>query len=274
VRDILLNGEQRTDRTGTGTIALFGKQMRFDISQSIPILTTKKMYWKSCIIELLWFLRGDTDITFLKENGVNIWNGNTTREYLDANGLQHIPERNIGKGYGFQWRRFGGEEDGGGGFDQIKHIIHLLKTQPNSRRIFMSSWNPAQMRDMALPPCHVSAQFYVDNNRRLSCHMYQRSVDCFLGLPFNILSYAVLTYVLATICDMTPYELIISTGDTHIYNNHLEQIQEQLERIPFSPPTLRVNPDIKYKEIEDITIEDFEVIGYCHHPPLKAKMAV
>lgn len=272
-------GCERADRTGTGTISLFGKQLCLDISNTVPILTTKMVAWKSCIKELLWFLNGCTDANVLKQQGVHIWNGNTTRDFLDSRGLSHLPEGDIGCGYGFQWRHFGDayktcKDEYTGGFDQIKYIIEQLKTDPYSRRIFMSSWNPQHMSQMALPPCHVSAQFYVDNERGLSCHMYQRSVDCFLGLPFNIFSYTVLTYILATICDMKPKELVISMGDTHIYKDHLEQVNKQLERIPIVPPKLVVNPRIKDIPLSDISVDDFDVIGYFHHEQLKGNMSV
>jgi thymidylate synthase/dihydrofolate reductase len=279
MRDVLREGHARPDRTGTGTVGVFGRQLRFDISESVPLLTTKLVPWKSVIKELLWFLRGDTDASILQKDGVRIWDGNTTREFLDSRGLSHLPEGDIGCGYGFQWRHFGEQyntckDKHTGGFDQIQNIIHQLKTDPYSRRIFMSAWNPKDMHMMALPPCHVSAQFYVDHENKLSCHMYQRSVDCFLGLPFNIFSYCVLTHILATICGFVPHELIISTGDTHIYQDHIQQIKTQLARVPISSPKLVVNPRIKDVSLEDITIEDFDVVGYFHHEMIKGNMSV
>jgi thymidylate synthase len=272
-------GSERPDRTGTGTKGMFGKHLTFDISEHVPLLTTKFVPWKSCIKELLWFMKGQTDATILQEQDVHIWDGNTTREFLDSRGLTSLPEGDIGCGYGFQWRHFGEQyktckDTYTGGFDQLSYVIDQLKNDPYSRRIFMSAWNPQHMHNMALPPCHVSAQFYVDQDRNLSCHMYQRSVDCFLGLPFNIFSYTVLTHILATICDMKPKELIISMGDTHVYLDHMEQVNKQLDRIPIAPPKLYVNPRIKDIPIEDIHINDFDVIGYFHHDTLKGKMSV
>lgn len=280
---VLLNGKKRPDRTGTGTISTFGKQVRFDISETIPLLTTKFVPWKACIKELLWFLKGQTDARILQNQGVRIWDGNTSREFLDNRGLGHLPEGDIGCGYGFQWRHFSADYNtckdsyNGQGFDQIAYIINELKTNPFSRRIFMTAWNAAAISQMALPPCHVSAQFYVeedDGSRLLSCHMYQRSVDCFLGLPFNIFSYSVLTYILAKICDMKPKELIISTGDTHIYVDHVDAVKEQITRTPLVPCSIVVNDCIKDKSINDITIDDFEIVGYFHHGALKGKMSV
>jgi thymidylate synthase len=286
LKDILEYGSKRSDRTGTGTTSVFGRQLRFDISGSIPLLTTKYVPWKAVVKELLWFLRGDTDASKLAADGVRIWDGNTSREFLDGRGLSHLPEGDIGAGYGFQWRHFGGAYqtcketyDNTIGYDQVAAVLEQLRHDPFSRRIFMSAWNPAVLKDMALPPCHVSAQFYVDEDqvtgqRHLSCHMYQRSVDTFLGLPFNIMSYATLTHILATLTDMHPKELIISTGDTHIYNDHIEQIKTQIERYPYSAPLLVIDPAIKEKRLEEITVDDFDVIGYFHHNVLKGKMAV
>jgi thymidylate synthase len=286
LKDILQYGSKRSDRTGTGTTSVFGRQLRFDISGSIPLLTTKYVPWKAVIKELLWFLRGDTDASKLAADGVRIWDGNTSREFLDGRGLAHLPEGDIGAGYGFQWRHFGGAYqtcketyDNTIGYDQVAAVLDQLRNDPFSRRIYMSAWNPAALKDMALPPCHVSAQFYVGEDQatgqhHLSCHMYQRSVDTFLGLPFNIMSYATLTHILATLTDMHPKELIISTGDTHIYNDHIEQIKTQIERYPYSAPLLVIDPAIKEKRLEEITVDDFDVIGYFHHGVLKGKMAV
>jgi thymidylate synthase len=280
---VLTNGKNRGDRTGTGTISVFGEHMRFDISQNLPVLTTKFVPWKSCIKELLWFLKGQTDVTILQKDGVKIWDGNTSRDFLDKQGLSHLPEWDLGEGYGYQWRHFGAEyktckdDYTGQGFDQIKFIINELKTNPFSRRMYMTSWNASRLHNMALPPCHLSAQFYVDIDdgvKHLSCQMYQRSVDTFLGCPWNIMSYAVLTYILATICDMKPKELIMCLGDTHIYSTHIEQVKEQLTRTPYPFPKLFVNTDIKNKELEDISIEDFHLVDYKYHPAIKARMAV
>ena len=280
---ILNDGKKRPDRTGTGTIGVFGEQLRFSIRNVIPIITSKQMAWKTCIKELLWFMRGDTNANHLKEQGVHIWNGNTTREFLDARGLTDLNEGDIGAGYGFQWRHFGAEYKGcdkdyrGQGVDQLQYVIDTLKTDPYNRRIFMSAWNPQALDRMALPPCHVSVQFYVEldheGNKLLSCHMYQRSVDCFLGLPFNIMSYATLTHLLAMWCDMIPSELIISMGDTHIYLDHIDQVYTQLGRTPYALPRLVINPGVKQKKIEEVSIDDFSLIEYHSHPSIKAKMS-
>lgn len=292
VRSIMNSGEHRADRTGTGTISLFGHQLRFDISETVPLLTTKFVPWKSCIQELLWFLKGRTDSRELESVGVGIWKGNTRREFLDQRGLSHLPEGDIGAGYGFQWRHFGGEyqtcetDYTGSGYDQIAEVIRQLKEDPTSRRILFSAWNPMALSQMALPPCHVLCQFYVSNKPngragdfgtpkpRLSCHMYQRSQDVFLGAPFNIFSYTALTYLLAKICNMVPHELIISTGDTHIYKDHVEQMKEQLKRMPLVAPILCVSETVAEKSIDDITLEDFNVEGYFYHPRLYGKMSV
>lgn len=273
LRQVLENGNTRPD----GTISLFGMQMRFDISNSVPVLTTKKMAWKTCLKELLWFLRGDTDTSKL---GAKIWDANTTREYLDKRGLQDLPEGDIGAGYGFQWRHFGAEYRDcktqygpDEGVDQVQYILNQLRNDPYSRRILMSSWNPASLPRMALPPCHVSAQFYVGEGRTLSCHMYQRSVDCFLGLPFNIMSYSVLTCIFARMCGMTPKELIISTGDTHIYNQHISQVKEQLAKEPFASPKLHMKFD-ENASVEDLRLDDFDLEGYVHHGAMPAPIVV
>jgi thymidylate synthase len=287
LKKTLHNGEERDDRTGTGTLSLFGEQLRFDISNSVPLLTTKKMGWKSIIHELLWFLRGDTNANNLKAVGVNIWDGNTTREFLDARGLKNCPPGDIGAGYGFQWRHSGAEYttcDGNytgdnAGFDQIAYILNELRTNPTSRRMYMTAWNPSALDTMALPPCHVSAQFYVNidkttGTKHLSCHMYQRSVDEFLGLPYNILSYSVLTYILAKKTGMLPKELIISMGDAHVYKNHIDQVNEQIARVPLPFPTLDLSDDIITKDFSEITIDDFTMLGYQSHPAIKAPMAI
>lgn len=291
LNEVMTEGALRSDRTGTGTLSVFARQLRFDISKSVPVLTTKNVAWKAVIKELLWFMKGHTDSAELSAQGVHIWKGNSSRSFLNSRGLVHLPEGDIGAGYGFQWRHFGAtyktchDDYGGEGVDQLAEVIRLLKTDPTSRRIFMSAWNPAAMKDMALPPCHVSAQFFVDDNaaslgeggtpkRRLSCHMYQRSVDCFLGLPFNIFSYTVLTYILAAWCDMDPHELIISTGDTHIYSNHVEQVRAQLSRKPLAKPVLIVNERVKNKRIHELELDDFELVEYQHHPKISAVMSV
>jgi dihydrofolate reductase/thymidylate synthase len=277
---ILSYGSKKEDRTGTGTISHFGNMIEFDISEYVPALTTKKLFWKSVIKELLWFLRGDTDATILNNQGVNIWKGNSSKEAQYNLGLGHLKEGDCGANYSFQWKHFGAtygtcnDDYTGQGIDQIAYIENLLKTDKHSRRIFLSGWNPPDLSKTVLPPCHVSCQFYVDNNDNLSCHMYQRSCDVFLGLPFNILSYTVLTYILAVRCNLKPARLCISIGDTHIYNDHIVQIKEQLQKPSFSMPRLVINNAIKSKEWKDITIDDFDLIGYFCNPAIKAKMSV
>lgn len=278
-RKVLDYGEDRNDRTGTGTIAIFGEQMKFDLSHSIPILTTKRVPWKGCIEELLWFMRGDTNATILNAKGVKIWNQNSTRDFLDGVGLSHLEEGDCGANYSFQWRHFGAEYKDcsasytNEGTDQIANIERLLKTNRDSRRIFMSAWNPCDLNKTVLPPCHVSVQFYVDNKERLHCHMYQRSCDMFLGVPWNILSYSILTRILALRSGLGVGTLTISTGDTHIYKDHFEQIHEQLLRDELSAPLLLIRDEVKTKSIEDITIDDFEMVGYFPHNSIKASMS-
>jgi thymidylate synthase len=267
LKHILENGTQKTDRTGTGTKSVFGYQMRFDLSEGFPMVTTKKVHLKSIIYELLWFLKGDTNIKYLTENGVRIWN-----EWADENG-------DLGPVYGHQWRNWNSE-----GIDQIKELINTLKTNPDSRRMLVSAWNPSVMPDTskpfsenvangkaALPPCHAFFQFYVADNK-LSCQLYQRSADVFLGVPFNIASYALLTMMVAQVCDLEVGDFVHSFGDVHIYSNHQEQVDLQLSR-DFRPlPTMKINPKIKH--IDDFTFEDFELIGYDPHPTIKAPVAV
>ncbi|MEO0329608.1 MAG: thymidylate synthase [Pseudomonadota bacterium] len=254
---VLENGTDRGDRTGTGTRSVFGHQMRFDLSGGFPVLTTKKLHLRSIIIELLWFLRGDTNIAWLKDNGVSIWN-----EWADANG-------ELGPVYGYQWRSW--PNPNGEAVDQIKNLVESLKNNPNSRRHIVSAWNPAFVDDMALPPCHCLFQFHVANGK-LSCQLYQRSADIFLGVPFNIASYALLTMMLAQVCDYEPGDFVHTFGDTHIYHNHFEQAREQLTRQPLALPEMRINPDIN--NIFDFTFEDFELLGYESHPHIKAAVAV
>lgn len=282
LKDILENGSNKEDRTDTGTLSVFGRQLRFDISGTkCPIITTKKMPWKSCIEELLWFLNGCTDSKKLEERGVKIWTKNTTRSFLDKRGLTHYDEGDIGPGYGFQWRHFGAKYEGcnedyeNKGIDQLENIIHLLKNDPFSRRIILTAWNPVELRNMALPPCHCFAQFYVNSEKELSCHMYQRSVDTFLGFPWNIASYSILTKILALKCDLKPKELIISTGDTHIYSNHIDQVKEQIGRVILDDfPDLIIDSSVKNKEFKEISINNFEVINYTHYGTIRADMAV
>lgn len=257
LRDILANGTQKEDRTGTGTISVFGRQMRFDLSAGFPLVTTKKLHTRSIFYELLWFLRGDTNIAFLKENRVSIWD-----EWADENG-------ELGPVYGKQWRRW--ETADGRTIDQISQVITQIKTNPDSRRLLVSAWNVGEVETMALPPCHLLFQFYVANGK-LSCQLYMRSIDCFLGLPFNIASYALLTHLIAQQCDLDVGEFIWTGGDCHLYLNHLEQARLQLTRDPRSLPQLVIKR--KPASIFDYVYEDFEIVNYQSHPHIAAQVAV
>jgi len=284
---IMEHGEKdRPDRTGVGTISTFGHQLRFDISHSIPLLTTKFVPWKAVIKELLWFLRGETDSKTLEKDGVNIWRLNSTREFLDKNGLNDYREGTIGPMYGWIWNHVGATysgpdtDYGNSGINQLENLITGLKEDPYSRRHLLTTYSPEHAKSGVLYPCHgVITQFYVHaptngGLMQLSCHTYCRSQDTFLGQPFNIASYAILTYIIAKMCNMTPKELVLSTGDTHIYKSHVAQVQQQLTRTPWPFPILEVNDDIQHKSFKEITIDDFKLIGYIHHPPIKADMAV
>lgn len=283
LNDIMKNGKGRPDRTGVGTLSVFGRQLHFDISKSIPVLTTKFVSLKSVIMELLWFLKGCTDSKTLEKENVNIWKLNTTQEFLTKRGLDYR-EGDTGPMYGFVWRHAGAEYRGcdanytNEGYDQFIALINGLKKDPYSRRHIMSTFSPQYIDQGVLIPCHgIVTQMHVeeeDGKLFLSCHTYCRSQDTFLGQPFNIASYAILTHLIAKICDMEPRELIISTGDTHIYKNHIHQVHEQSGRQPLPFPMLRISDDVKQKSIDDIQINDFEVIGYMHHPSIKAEMAV
>jgi thymidylate synthase len=267
LKHVLEHGTQKGDRTGTGTKSVFGYQMRFDLQEGFPMVTTKKLHLKSIIYELLWFLKGDTNINYLQENGVRIWN-----EWADENG-------DLGPVYGHQWRNWNSEE-----IDQIKEVIHTLKHNPNSRRMLVSAWNPSVLPNTAvsfsenvangkaaLPPCHAFFQFYVADGK-LSCQLYQRSADIFLGVPFNIASYALFTMMMAQVCGYQPGDFIHTFGDAHIYNNHFEQVELQLSRDPRPLPTMQLNPDIK--DILDFTFEDFTLLNYDPHPHIKGVVAV
>ena len=257
LRHILDTGASKTDRTGTGTISCFGYQMRFDLSKGFPLVTTKKLHLKSIIYELLWFLRGDTNIRYLKEHGVSIWD-----EWADADG-------ELGPVYGKQWRSWEGAD--GKVVDQISQLIEQIKKTPDSRRLIVSAWNVADLPDMALMPCHALFQFYVAEGR-LSCQLYQRSADCFLGVPFNIASYALLTLMVAQVCGLEPGDFVYTFGDVHLYNNHLEQARLQLTRSPYPLPVMKLNPDIK--DIFGFHFEDFTLENYQFHPAIKASVAV
>ncbi|MDO4161863.1 MAG: thymidylate synthase [Pseudomonadota bacterium] len=254
LRDVLENGVDKMDRTGVGTRSVFGRQMRFDLSQGFPLVTTKKMHLKSIIYELLWFLKGDTNVKYLQEHGVRIWN-----EWADENG-------NLGPVYGSQWRNWNGE-----GIDQIANVIEKLKKTPNDRRMVVSAWNVSKIAEMHLPPCHMMCQFYVANNK-LSCMLYQRAGDMFLGVPFNIASYALLTMMIAQVCGYEAGEFIHTLGDTHIYQNHFAQVREQLTRTPHPLPKMKINPAVK--DINDFQYEDFELTDYQCDEAIKGQVAV
>ncbi len=257
MQTVLDQGVVKGDRTGTGTRSLFGHQMRFDLAAGFPLLTTKKLHLKSIIYELLWFLRGETNVAFLQDNGVRIWN-----EWADEQG-------ELGPVYGAQWRSWPSQD--GEAIDQIDWVLKEIKKNPNSRRLIVSAWNPSEIERMALPPCHLLFQFYVADGR-LSCQLYQRSADVFLGLPFNIASYALLTMMMAQVSDLKVGDFVITLGDTHLYNNHLEQAQLQLQREPLALPSMQINPQIK--AINDFTYSDFELLNYEAHAHIKAQVAV
>jgi thymidylate synthase len=257
VKHIIETGTDKSDRTGTGTKSVFGYQMRFDLSKGFPLVTTKKCHLKSIIYELLWFLQGDTNIGYLKQHNVKIWD-----EWADENG-------DLGPVYGKQWRSWAGA--GGVEVDQVKDLIHQIKNNPDSRRMIISAWNVADLPRMKLMPCHCLFQFYVANGK-LSCQLYQRSADVFLGVPFNIASYALLTMMIAQVCNLQPGEFIHSFGDVHLYSNHFEQANLQLTRTPFPLPTMKINPDVK--DIFSFQFEDFELVNYVSHPGIKAPVAV
>ncbi|MFA8439525.1 thymidylate synthase [Pueribacillus sp. YX66] len=256
-RHILNNGVEKKDRTGTGTISVFGYQMRFDLEKGFPLLTTKKLHLKSIIHELLWFLKGDTNIRYLNENGVRIWN-----EWADENG-------DLGPVYGHQWRSW--PDNKGGTIDQISQVIDQIKNNPNSRRLIVSAWNVADVNDMALPPCHCLFQFYVADGK-LSCQLYQRSADVFLGVPFNIASYSLLTMMIAQVCGLKPGEFVHTFGDTHIYLNHIDQVKLQLTRIPKTLPSIEINRNVQ--SIFDFKYEDFNIRNYDPHPHIKGEVSV
>ncbi|MFO1185644.1 MAG: thymidylate synthase [Bauldia sp.] len=257
MRHVLDSGAEKTDRTGTGTLSVFGHQMRFDLSEGFPLVTTKKLHVRSIVHELLWILSGDTNIGYLKRNGVTIWD-----EWADANG-------DLGPVYGAQWRSWPTAD--GGAIDQIKQVVAAIRANPDSRRLIVSAWNPAEVDKMALPPCHVLFQFYVAGGR-LSCQLYQRSADIFLGVPFNIASYSLLTMMMAQVTGLEPGEFIHSLGDAHLYRNHLDQARLQLSRAPRPLPGMRLNPEVR--SLFDFVYEDFVLEDYDPHPAIKAEVAV
>lgn len=256
MKHVLAHGQKKEDRTGTGTISVFGHQMRFNLDEGFPLLTTKKLHLKSIIYELLWFLKGETNIKYLKDNGVSIWD-----EWADENG-------NLGPVYGAQWRSWQGKDKT---VDQISELIKQIKTNPDSRRLMINAWNVAEIDKMALPPCHVLFQFYVANGR-LSCQLYQRSADIFIGVPFNIASYAMLTMMIAQVCNLKPGDFVHTLGDAHIYTNHIEQANLQLSREPRTLPIMTINPEVK--DIFSFQFSDFQLTGYDPHPHIKAPVAV
>lgn len=289
MNNILTKGNVRSDRTGTGTVSLYGNQMRFDISQTIPLMTTKRVPFKTIVEELLWFCRGDSDAKVLQKKGVKIWDGNTSRDFLDNRGLFHYPEGIIGPQYGFLWRHFGAKYSHSfgdtsqcdtsliGGFDQLKYVEDLLEKDPFSRRIMISAWSPDRLHEQALPSCHYSIQFYVteeNGERYLSCMFMMRSNDVFLANVFNVVSYSVLTYILAKRHNMKPKEIIYTCGDSHIYSNHIQQVQDQLKREPRPFPKVVVSDSVKYKDWSEMTVEDFELVGYFPHGKILAPMAI
>ena len=277
IQKIINTGEKRETRNSI-TYSVFGEKLEFDISKSIPFITTKKLAWKTVIKELLWFLSGSTDNTKLLEQNVNIWKDNASREFMNLLGFNDREENDLGPIYGHQWRHFNAEykdhktDYTNQGIDQIKYVLNLLKNDPMSRRIIISAWNPCQISQMNLPPCHILAQFYVSNTKELSCLLYQRSADIGLGLPFNIASYAVLTYILAKLSNLTPKKLIITIGDAHIYENHLDALKEQCTRKPFNFPILHINPNKEYNNIDDFLIDDFSIENYQSYDIIKMNM--
>ncbi|KAL7605045.1 bifunctional dihydrofolate reductase-thymidylate synthase [Lactuca sativa] len=277
VEDIISNGALKGDRTGTGTLSKFGCQMRFNLRKSFPLLTTKKVFWRGVVEELLWFISGSTSAKVLQDKGIHIWDGNASRTYLDSIGLVDREEGDLGPVYGFQWRHFGARytnmhaDYSGQGFDQLLDVINKIKNNPDDRRIILSAWNPSDLKQMALPPCHMFAQFYV-NEGELSCQMYQRSADMGLGVPFNIASYALLTCMIAHVCDLVPGDFVHVLGDAHVYSTHVRPLQDQLQKLPKPFPILKINSE--KKDIDGFVADDFKLIGYNPHQKIEMKMAV
>lgn len=275
-REIIEEGDARMDRTGVGTRALFARSLEFDLSERFPLLTTKRVFWRGVVEELLWFVRGSTSAITLAGRGVHIWDQNGSREFLDSRGLNDREEGDLGPIYGFQWRHWGADYTDmhanytGKGVDQLAEVIRKIKEDPTDRRIVLSAWNVSDIDRMALPPCHMFCQFFVAGDR-LSCQMYQRSADMGLGVPFNIASYALLTHMVASVCGLRPHRLVMVFGDVHVYANHIEAMLEQCAREPRSFPTLRVHAA---DSIDDFTSADFELRDYDPHPPIAMKMAI
>merc|ERR1712066_1029030 len=279
IEKILKQGKVRDDRTGVGTISLFGAQMRFSLRDQFPLLTTKRTFWRGVAEELIWFIQGNTNAQDLADKNVKIWDANGSREFLDSRGLVNNEVGDLGPVYGFQWRHFGAEyknchaEYKNCGVDQLQQVIDMIRTEPNSRRIIMSAWNPVDIPKMALPPCHVMCQFYV-NDGELSCQLYQRSADMGLGVPFNIASYALLTYMIAAITGLRPGDFVHTIGDAHVYKNHVEPLKTQITRQPKPFPKLNFKRLDEIKEIGDFKFDDFELTGYKCHPKINMDMAV
>ncbi|WIA20221.1 hypothetical protein OEZ85_006063 [Tetradesmus obliquus] len=277
VRELIEEGCPRGDRTGTGTLSKFGTQSRYDLRHAFPLLTSKRVFWRGVVEELLWFIRGSTNAKDLQDKGVHIWDGNSSRAFLDSVGLSHREEGDLGPLYGFQWRHFGAEytdmhaDYTGQGVDQLANLISRIKSNPECRRLIITAWNPAAQPHMALPPCHMMAQFYVADGE-LSCQLYQRSADVGLGVPFNIASYGLLTLMVAQVCGLQPGEFVHTLGDAHVYSNHVEPLKQQLENAPRHFPRLLINPD--KKDINDFTAEDFTLLDYQPHKTIKMQMAV
>lgn len=279
VREIIETGQVKMDRTGTGTKSVFGRTMKFSLRNNVmPLITTKRTFWKGVAIELLWFISGKTNAATLKEQGVNIWDGNSSREFLDSCGLTHREVGDLGPVYGFQWRHFGAEyktmhdDYTGQGVDQLKELIDMIKRDPNSRRLILTAWNPSCLKEMVLPPCHLMAQFYVSTDNELSCQMYQRSADMGLGVPFNIASYALLTRIIAQCCNLKCGDLIHVIGDAHVYLNHEEALKEQLKNTPRPFPTLNINTE--NRDVNKFTYQDFELVEYNPHQAILMKMEI
>ena len=278
IKDVLEHGDHRQDRTGTGTISKFGASMRYSLrNNTMPLLTTKRVFWRGVAEELLWFISGSTNAKLLQDKNIHIWDGNGSRAFLDSRGLMDNEEMDLGPVYGFQWRHFGAkyktmhDDYKGCGVDQLQQLIHTIKTDPTNRRMILSAWNPADFHLMALPPCHMFAQFYVTNGE-LNCQMYQRSADIGLGVPFNIASYSLLTHLIAHVTGLKAGEFIHIIGDAHIYKNHVEPLKSQLERKPRSFP--KINIKRKVKDIDDFNYNDLEILNYKPHASIPMKMAV
>lgn len=277
IKEIIFTGSKKSDRTNIGTYSIFGPQLKFNLRNSFPLMTTKSVFWRCIVEELLWFIKGCTDAKYLQKKNIHIWDGNSTREFLDKVGLKEREVGDLGPIYGFQWRHFGDEygtchdDYKNKGIDQLKQVIDTIRKDPNNRRIIMSAWNPIDISKMALPPCHCLVQFYVNNNE-LSAKLYQRSADMGLGIPFNIASYSLLVYIIAHICDLKPGDFIISMGDAHVYLNHVDALKEQIKRRPKPFPKLLIKN--KKTNIEDFEFEDFELQDYNPHPKIYLEMAI